>query len=253
MKMNILNGGLLRMKRSVYFPEAEKHEMIDLPVSSVLLRHSQGNVLFDTGCHPQALLDPSSRWGSMAKALQPVGNPEDHVLNDLSKLGLHADDIDVVINSHFHSDHCGCNQFFRKATILCHRKELEAAQSENAIQMGYFEDDWCHTQPIHSFDQEHDVFGDQSLCLMPLPGHTPGTLGAFVTTRRSGSFLLVADALAIQKNYEHEIFPKNTWNPNVALQSLREVQKIEQQGATIIFGHDLQQWHGLKKGVLSYE
>ena len=52
MKMHVLSGGRVRMRKSVYFPDADRGETIELPVSCVLLRHRQGNVLFDTGCHP---------------------------------------------------------------------------------------------------------------------------------------------------------------------------------------------------------
>ena len=52
MKMHLLCGGRLRMRRNVYLPTADRSETFELPVPSVLLRHPQGNVLFDTGCHP---------------------------------------------------------------------------------------------------------------------------------------------------------------------------------------------------------
>ncbi len=252
-KMHVLSGGLLRMRRHVYVPDAQRDETIDLPVSAFLLRHAQGNVLFDTGCHPQALADAPSRWGTMAKALQPIGDANDHVLTGLTQLGLAAQDIDVVINSHFHTDHCGCNEFFKNATLICHEKELLAAQGEDALAQGYLPSDWDHPMPTQTIDREWDVFGDRKLCLIPLPGHTPGTLGAMVTTATSGAFLLVADALALQHNYEREAMPKNTWDKDLALHSLREVKKIEQAGAKVIFGHDLQQWQSLRKGAHAYE
>jgi hypothetical protein len=63
MKMHILNGGRLRMRESVYLPEAARTETIDLPVACILLRHAHGNVLFDTGCHPDTADDASGRWG----------------------------------------------------------------------------------------------------------------------------------------------------------------------------------------------
>lgn len=63
MKMHVLNGGRLRMRKSVYLPEAERSETIDLPVACMLFRHGQGNVLFDTGCHPQVVDDAAARWG----------------------------------------------------------------------------------------------------------------------------------------------------------------------------------------------
>jgi len=36
------------MKKSIYIQGADRSETIDLPVSSALIRHKQGNVLFDT-------------------------------------------------------------------------------------------------------------------------------------------------------------------------------------------------------------
>ena len=128
MKMHILNGGRLRMRKSVYLPSAERSDTIELPVSCVLLRHPQGNVLFDTGCHPSTAVNAEERWGAMAKAMTPIAGPEDNVIAELAKLNIRPTDIDVVIHSHFHSDHCGCNEFFQRATLVCHRTELEAAK-----------------------------------------------------------------------------------------------------------------------------
>jgi hypothetical protein len=51
------------MNKRTYYPDAVRGEMFELPVSCVLLRHAQGNVLFDTGCHPDVAVDPESRPG----------------------------------------------------------------------------------------------------------------------------------------------------------------------------------------------
>ena len=68
MKMHILPGGIVRMRRAVFIPDADRSEMIDLPVSCVLLRHPQVNVLFDTGCHPDVATDPQARWGALTNS-----------------------------------------------------------------------------------------------------------------------------------------------------------------------------------------
>ena len=104
MKMHVLSGGRLRMRKSIYLPEAGREETIELPVLSVLLRHAQGNVLFDTGCHPCVAEDAATRWGAMTKFITPIMGPNDNVLAGLSGLGLGAEDIDVVVNSHLHPD-----------------------------------------------------------------------------------------------------------------------------------------------------
>src|SRR5581483_5904164 len=105
MKMHILPGGRVRMRRAVFIPDADRSEMIDLPVSSVLLRHGQGNVLFDTGCHPDVASDPQGRWGSLTKVMTPLMQPGDDLIKALSGAGLQCDDIDVVVCSHLHPDH----------------------------------------------------------------------------------------------------------------------------------------------------
>lgn len=251
--MNVLNGGRLRMRKSVYVPDAERNETVELPVACVLLRHGQGNVLFDTGCHPDTATDAAARWGTMAKAMVPIGAADNHVLHGLAELGLVPDDIDVVVNSHLHSDHCGCNEFFRRATMVCHRLELEAAQGADALQRGYIPADWQHPMPTEALDAERDLFGDGRITLLPLPGHTPGSLGALVALDRDGSFLLAADAVALRVNLERELMPRNTFDPEQAMRSLQQIKRIQASGATVIFGHDAAQWDELRKGLDSYE
>lgn len=253
MKMHMLSGGRLRMKKSVYFPDADRAEMIELPVSCVLMRHSQGNVLFDTGCHPSVSENPEVRWGTVAKFMTPIMPPGDNVLTGLKTVGLVPDDIDVVICSHLHTDHCGCNEFFRKSTIVVHARELQAAKTSEAENSGYFAADWDHPIPVKIIDGQHDLFGDGKIVLVPLPGHTPGIIGALVKLDRSGEFLLASDAVSIRANLDRDIVPKNTKNAEQFLKSFEEIRRIERAGATIVCGHDEMQWDALRKGAEFYD
>ena len=96
MKMHCLSGGRVRMRKSVYVPDADRSEMIEMPVSSMLLRHPRGNVLFDTGCHP-SVPDNPAHWQGMEKFMTPIMPPGDNVLTGLSCVGRTPDDIDVVV------------------------------------------------------------------------------------------------------------------------------------------------------------
>ncbi len=253
MKLNFLAAGRLRMKKSIYVPGADRSETIDLPVSSALIRHKQGNVLFDTGCHPSVVNKADERWGSLAKVMKPLMTESETLLPSLACVGLGPDDIDIVVNSHFHPDHCGCNQFFRKATILAHAKEIEAAKAAGAEQAGYLRADWDYGQSIESLNGEKDLFGDTGVVLVPLPGHTPGTLGALVSLDRDGQFLLASDSVSLRQHLDADIAPRNTWNVDEQLTSFAEVRRIEKAGAMVICGHDDQQWQSLRKGPEGYE
>jgi N-acyl homoserine lactone hydrolase len=88
------------------------------PVHGFVVTHPDGAVLVDTG----------------------VGGP-DEVLNDwrvvnrsaadaLAELDMTPGDIDLVINTHLHFDHCGQNAVFPHAACCVQRAELDRAKRE---------------------------------------------------------------------------------------------------------------------------
>lgn len=252
MKMHMFEAGSIRMRKSIYLP-ADKSETIDLPVSCALVRHEKGNVLFDTGCHPSVPEDPQGRWGGLAKMMTPLMPTGVNVLTSLEAVGLGPNDIDVVVCSHLHPDHCGCNQFFRKAQFFVHARELEAARAAGAINAGYLPQDWDHGLPTTEVEGQHDLFGDGSAVLVPLPGHTPGTMGLRVDLPRSGPFLLASDAVSLLRNLDENTVPRNTWNADLYVRSFGEIRDMRKRGTTVVCGHDADQWSGLRKGAEAYE
>ena len=253
MKMHVLCGGRLRMRRSIYYLDAGRDEQIELPVACMLLRHSGGNVLFDTGCHPQTATDPTARWGGMAKFMHVLHGAQDNPIAELGRLGLTADDVDVVVCSHLHPDHCGCNVFFRRASILCHRAELAAANAANAEARGYIAAEWQQNDRIEPLDGEHDLFDDGRIVLLPTPGHTAGSMSALVSLDHSGRFLLASDTVSVRASLDGDYAPRNTLDAEALHRSFAEIRRIEAAGATVICGHDAAQWDTLRRGEAYYD
>ena len=253
MSMHFLSGGRVRMRKSLYALDADRSETIEAPVASVLLRHAQGNVLFDTGCHPSVAENPEARWGGLARVMMPVMPQGEHVVNGLKAINVTPDDIDVVICSHLHPDHCGCNAFFKSATFIIHEKEVAAARASDAEKSGYLAREWDLPVKIDTIDSERDLFGDNRIVLIPLPGHTAGTTGALVQLENSGTFLLASDTVSLRMTLDTGVIPRNTWNAEALSKSLAEVGRLEKSGATIICGHDAVQWGTLRKGAEAYD
>jgi glyoxylase-like metal-dependent hydrolase (beta-lactamase superfamily II) len=249
--MHALSGGRVRMRKMVYVPDADRSEMIELPVSCFLLRHAQGNVLFDTGCHPSVPENPQ-HWQGMEKFMTPIMPPGDNVLTGLSAIGVSADDVDVVVCSHLHPDHCGCNAFFKRASIIAHAKEIEAARKPNAVPMGYLASEWDFGTP-DALSGERDLFGDGRIVLIELPGHTPGSIGALVRLERSGTFLLAADTVSLRVSLDTGVHPRNVQDHDALERSYAEIRRIEAGGATVLCGHDAAQWDTLRKGAAFYD
>ena len=47
--------------------------------------------------------------------------------------------------------------------------------------------------PVENFAASHDLFGDGSIVLVRMPGHTPGSLGVLVTRMKGKRLLFVGD------------------------------------------------------------
>lgn len=252
MKMHLLSGGRVRMRRSVYYPGADREETMGLPVSCALLKHQQGLVLFDTGCHPSVATDADARWGSLARLMKPIFVEQDAVVSQLPLAGVAANDIDVVICSHLHPDHCGCNVFFPKASVFAQASEIAAAGAETAPTQGYVAVEFALPNRIKPIEGEHDLFGDGRITLLHMPGHTPGMMSAHVVLDRDGAFVLASDAVAVRAHLDQRYAPKNTWNAEEAMASIEAIARLQQDGATVLFGHDAEQWARLRTGAEQY-
>ncbi|MGL4541232.1 MAG: N-acyl homoserine lactonase family protein [Polymorphobacter sp.] len=240
------------MRARTYLPGADRAALFELPVSCTLLRHRQGNVLFDTGCHPSVALDAAARWGDLALRMAPLHGAADNVVAQLAMLGLATDDIDVVVASHLHTDHCGCNSYFRRATKICHVAELAAARAESDTGTGYFAADWDDGRDFDTIDAARDLFGDGRITLLPMPGHSPGMTVAHVVLPRDGAFLLASDAVPVQINLDQRFAPRNSWDMDLTLAAFDEIARLQADGAEVICGHDEAQWQRLRRGAACY-
>jgi glyoxylase-like metal-dependent hydrolase (beta-lactamase superfamily II) len=253
MRMHLLSGGRLRMRARGYYPAAERGTTFELPVSCALFKHTQGAALFDTGCHPDAAVDGEARWGATHAGYSvPIFRPEEAVVGQLALAGLRAADIDLVICSHLHYDHCGCNAFFPRATLICHARELDTARAPGAEPLGFLAAEWDLGGTIQAIDAAHDVFGDGRLTLLPVPGHTPGMIAAHAVLDRDGAFLLASDAIPVQACLTERYAPRNSWDAKQFVAALDEMARLQGDGAQILFGHDDAQWRTLRQGAAFY-
>ena len=246
LRVHALSCGSLEFDRSLFFPADAPGVRMLIPVSSYLIAHPKGKLLFDTGMHCDALTDPVARLG---KRIASVFNLRSHrgedIVSQLAALGLRPDDIRYVVNSHFHFDHCGCNGSFPRAQFLVQRAELTAARAEPKR---YDMKDWDLPLEYRGIDGEHDVFGDGSAVLLPTPGHTPGHQSLWI---RAGErqFVLTGDACYTREHLEKAILPTNTYDAAQMTASMDKLRLLrDRQGATLLYGHDPEQWNALPRG-----
>ena len=252
MNVYALCGGLIDLDLSGFFCDLAPGSRATVPVICFLIAHPSGHVLVDTGVHRQALTDPVGRLGEgRAARFNLRSAPSDEVVSQLALLGLRPDDIRYVVNSHFHFDHCGGNEFFPHSTFLVQRPEMEAARQVQAgAAMNYSPSpiDFDHPLDYQLVDGERDVFGDGQVVLMPTYGHTPGHQSVRVRAGKGSELVLSADACYTRENMDRDVLPNVLWDPAEMSRSLGRLRELrDRKGAMVIYGHDVAQWQDLRR------
>jgi N-acyl homoserine lactone hydrolase len=133
----------------------------------------------------------------------------EHPVSLLAQIGLTPADVDVVVCTHLHYDHCGCNKLFPGARVLAQRRELSYALNPTSKVMlkEFFSPAGGFVPPFDPARLEL-VDGDQEIrdgvSLVTLPGHTPGSQGVLVETA-GGRLALAGDLVMVRENFEDEI------------------------------------------------
>ena len=106
----------------------------------------------------------------------------------LDRYGLSAEDIDVVIHTHLHNDHCENDYKCSNAAFYVHEKELEHVHEPHPLDIRYLED---YILDVEENGQIETVAGDREILpgirVMHTPAHTEGGLTVFVETEKGSA------------------------------------------------------------------
>jgi N-acyl homoserine lactone hydrolase len=244
LRLYLFTCGSLLFDPSVFLPDQPRGEKVRGPIPFYLLEHPKGRVLVDTGCHPIVADNPEMAWGSLTRVFYPEIRHEDLVPEQLRRIGIDTDTIDTVVCTHLHMDHAGGNSLFPKARFLVHSREWEAVKNPSLEGKGYFRNDWDHPLNYISVEDGHDLFGDATVILRALPGHSPGHMGLILKLERAGTVVLGIDAAPMLRNI-HGPLPRNVVDSEMARRSVDILRSLKDQNARIICGHDPDQWSTL--------
>src|SRR5688572_24448891 len=158
LRVYALSCGSLEFDRSLFFPAEAPGTPFVAPVSSYLVGHPKGKLVFDTGISCDGVADPAGRLRKRVASLFAVRSGGDEgVVWQRAALGLRPEDFRYVVNSHVHFVHCGCTATFPHAQFLVQPAMLAIARPERNR---YNAKDWDHPLEYSEIDGEHDVFGD---------------------------------------------------------------------------------------------
>ncbi|MBF0672501.1 MAG: N-acyl homoserine lactonase family protein [Salinibacterium sp.] len=216
-----------------------------IPFPAFLIEHRDGLVLFDTGLSPRAYDDPDGYFAGRMH-LASGFTPEKRIDRQLATLGYACRDVAHVVLSHCHSDHAGDLHRFAHARYYVGPGELDWARTPSAAGAPYIK--W-HEQlePALGYDwttidtPRHDLLGDGSIIVLHTPGHTPGHLSLQVALP-TRTVVLTADAAHLREGVDRLVPAATDDDPALAVESLRMLRGLEEDGAELWVAHDPGDW-----------
>ena len=164
--------------------------IIDASSTVTAVLSDQGLIIVDTGAR--------SRKAELTEAL--------------AKADISPRDVDAVVNTHLHMDHCGCNDLFVDARLHAHRLE---------------------DPPLGTAKVEEGSVLAEGVTVIETPGHTSGSISVLV--KSEVDYVICGDALPTRSNYESMAPPAVHVDRRLAVSSM---ERIIEAADVVLPGHD---------------
>ena len=193
-------GEARELPRSDFFFKDRSPEPFSIPLTMFVLRSESRTIVVDTG--GPADENHIRRHHSFTYEV----SEEMRLENALGRLGVKISDVDTVVNTHLHWDHCSNNDVFTSAEILVQRAELAYAVAPCPAHLGSYGIHEGVVPPFAtSLDRVRALDGVTTIApgveIVPLPGHSPGSQGVRVETGE-GTFVIPGDCVDTLENWD---------------------------------------------------
>ena len=230
-KVKVLVLGHHTLDKSALVHDCSEGEILQIPITSLALENGEHKIVVDTGHH-------DAKWVS-EHMLPAVTTPEEELETVLKNaMGWTLDEVDTVINTHLHFDHCGQNRLFKHAKFVVTKTEWEYAFKPEQYQRRLYRQELFDRTAVSYFDwqfiEDKDCELYPGLRLLFTPGHTPGHISILVRTAM-GTVCFAGDVCPTVENLQKIILSNVVTSPE---QMLHSYDRIRWSSDFIIPGHE---------------
>ncbi len=206
-------------------------EIIEIPIIALAAQNDEHKVIIDTGHH-------DAKWVSENMLPATTTHGEEIANAVKTAMGWELDEVDTVINTHLHFDHCGQNRLFKNARFIVSKTEYECGLTPPLHQARLYRRELFGKQAVSYFDwsfmKDEDTELFPGLVLLFTPGHTPGHFSVLLRTEE-GSVCFAGDVCPMLENLEENVISNVTVSPDMMLDSY---EKIRAAADFVIPGHE---------------
>ena len=207
-------------------PKTGSWKKIRFSNTVAIIDHSEyGVLLFDTGYTPRHYEITKKLPLSLYQKIVPVSvTPKETALYQLKNMGIKETDIRTVVLSHFHADHIAGALDFNHAKFVYSQDEYERCRSYSMFKRLahlYFPEliptdlalrakaygKKTRLPRLGKFKYGYNLFGDQSVYVVSLPGHSLGHIGLYLPEVQGKEYLLLGDAAWSRASVLENIMP----------------------------------------------
>ena len=243
-KLYALEGGQILVNKLELFSQDTTYtgQTKQFTDTYYVISHPKGNLMWDAGL-PEGLVLP--------EAITPppgaftVRRP-DSLANQLASIGFKIEDFTYFAMSHSHFDHTGHANLMKDATWLVQETEYAAVRGDSTKIDPAMKD----LNKVQKLNGDHDVFGDGTVIIKSMPGHTVGHQVLYLDLGLKQPVLLTGDLYHFEENRATRGIP--SFNYDVA-QTLESMDKFEafakEKNANVFIQHSPADFERIKKYV----
>jgi N-acyl homoserine lactone hydrolase len=192
----VVTGSMTQSAALAYQGGAVLGDTRTFVIGGILVRHPQGTLLFDAGFGPKFETETPFLLRIFSKPRRADG-----AASQLRQAGTPPETLKAVILTHAHYDHVsGLADFPPEVEVWVAPGEKRFIERDDDLTdvarsfgLGRYKEIAFVGGPYLGFHRSLDVFGDGSVVLVEAPGHTPGSVVAFVNLPDGKRYALIGD------------------------------------------------------------
>jgi len=229
LKLHLLCNGFFTLDKSFLVYMKYMGQPYNAALKPLLILTPKEKILVDTGV------------GELPEKYQKLYNVkrtnQENLKAQLAQHDLRPEDIDIVVNTHLHFDHCGNNGLFKNAKFFVQADEYKYSfEPERFQQAAYIRELFDIKLDYELVNGEHQIVDD--IYVVPTPGHSIGHQSVIVKADGK-NYVYCGDASPTRENLERRNIPGVLYCAHEALKSIDRLRTIE--NAAYIHSHDNEQ------------
>ncbi len=259
-RLYVLDGGELEASPSSYNLRDDEVGSTLLALSSFLIVHPQGVLLWEAGAVPD-----QERVMEGVGARQIVIRSDEaerpvhlgpSLTSQLEAIGYAPADVTHLALSHFHWDHSANANTFAHATWLVRPEERAAMFPDEPLHNSARPMTYAALRSadrIDITDEEYDVFDDGKVILKAARGHSPGHQVLYVELAETGGVVLSGDLYHYPEERTLDRLPRSDWDVAQTQEARVAVEEfLARKNAALWIEHDMLAHRALKKAPAFY-